>query len=84
MEGSAVKGVAVLQMDNKGFGVSKRGPGVHPSGDTHTESGTRVRYGSHITTGICKIQYIYISLDKKALPFLYRSLQISQVELEFR
>ena len=73
MEGSAVKGVAVLQMDNKGFGVSKRGPGVHPSGDTHTESGTRVRYGSHITTGVYKIQSIYISLDEKALSFLRRS-----------
>ena len=84
MKGSAVNALAVLQMDKEGFGFPEGCQGFTPL-ETHIQSmGPGVDIDSHITTGICKIHSIYISLDKKALILLCLSLQISQVELEFR
>ena len=84
MKGSAVNAPAVLQMDKEGFGFPEGCQEFTPL-ETHIQSmGPGVDMASHITTGICKIHSIYISLDKKALILLCLSLQISQVELEFR
>jgi hypothetical protein len=71
-------------MDKEGFGFPEGCQGFTPL-ETHIQSlGPGVDIVSHITTGICKIHSIYISLDKKALILLCLALQISQVELEFR
>ena len=84
LEGVGGQPSAVLQMDREGSGFQRGARDPTPLGHTYTVWGPGVDINSHITTGICKIHSIYISLDKKALILLCLSLQISQVELEFR
>ena len=71
-------------MDGEGSGFQRGAQDQPPLGHINS-MGPGVDIDSHITTGICKTHSIYtLHLTKKALILLCRSLQISQVELEFR
>ena len=57
-------------MDKEGSGFQRGARDPTPLGHIHSV-GPGVDIDSHITTGICKIHSIYISLDKKGpYPFM--------------